>query len=433
MYKLYSIIMALGKPILKFILIRRCKNGKEDPDRLAERMGQANRERPAGPLLWVHAASVGEAQSTLILIDEITKRSQNLNILVTTGTKTSAELLEKRLPEQAIHQYYPLDCPKWVKSFLNQWRPDCIIWMESELWPNMLMQINSLGIPTALVNARLSEKSVKRWQRQSKFISQLLNCFSVILAQTLIDEVNFKKLGARNVHVTDNLKYCASPLPANQKSLDEFNEAIKDRKVWLYASTHEGEESLACRLHKRLKIDFPNLLTIIVPRHPNRTEDIRNICSNHEMIFSSRGEQHTLPQPDDDIYIANTIGELGLFYRACNIVCIGRTFSKDGGGGHNPIEAAQLDCAIIHGPQTQNLARIFEEMDGYGASICVKSEAKFEETLRKILNDEETLMILQNKASQFANNKSRILDRIMNHIDPLLRKGGIIKETKKCA
>jgi 3-deoxy-D-manno-octulosonic-acid transferase len=396
-------------------------------------MGQSSIKRPSGSLLWIHAASVGEAQSTLILIEELLKRSENLNFLVTTGTKTSAELLEKRLPEQAIHQYYPLDSPKWTKNFLNHWQPDCIIWMESELWPNMLMQVAALDIPCALVNARLSEKSVNRWLKQPKFISRLLNCFSVILAQTLNDEVNFKRLGARNVHVTDNLKYCAAPLPVIQQSLDDFNKALEGRKVWLYASTHEGEESLACRLHKRLKIDFPDLLTVIVPRHPNRSYDISEICSNHELSFTLRGEQRALPQSNDDIYIANTIGELGLFYRACNIVCIGRTFSKDGGGGHNPIESAQLDCAILHGPHFQNLARIFEEMDGYGASICVKSEEKFEETLRKILDDEETLTILQNKASQFANNKSRILERIMNQIDPLLKKARIIKENKKCA
>lgn len=427
------------------LLQHRSRKGKEDPARLDERMGIASRCRPEGKLAWFHAASVGEAQSTLILIDAIQKKVPDLHILVTTGTVTSATLMEKRLPSKATHQYIPLDHPVWVRKFISHWQPDVVFWLESELWPNILRTIKQAKIPATLINAHLSKTSFKRWKKSGCVIRDLLDTFSLILTQTQEDADHFIELGAikDRVKVSDNIKYSADPLPYDENTYKDLTKAITGRPVWLYASTHEGEELIACRLHNHIKKNYPDLLTIIVPRHPERRNSILDICKKQETTARLRGNRHDLPQEGDDIYIADTLGELGLFYRLAPMACIGRSFSNDGGGGHNPIEAAQLDCAILHGPNVQNLAQIFEEMDSYGAAICVKTDKKLEDCILNLLENEDTLNAMQNKATQFALNKSKVLERVCKYLDPLLTDAGILtpqnaeqeepKEEKECA
>jgi 3-deoxy-D-manno-octulosonic-acid transferase len=419
--------------VLKSVLDARSKKGKEDPARLSERMGIASCSRPSGTLVWIHAASVGESQSALILIETLLKLNPDVSILVTTGTVTSASLMEKRLPKQAIHQYYPLDAPKWVRQFIDHWKPNAALLMESEIWPNMIEALKESGTPCALINARLSENSFKKWTKSGRLIKRLLSSFSIIIAQTSKDEAHFKALGAHNVVVCDNIKYSAVPLPHDNKELSSLKSATSDRTIWLFASTHDGEEAMACRIHNNLKNDIKGLLTIIVPRHIERRDKIEKICHSQSLSCCLRGSTHNLPSNKDDIYIADTLGELGLFYRLAPIACIGRSFSLDGGGGHNPIEAAQLDCAVLHGPHVQYQAKIYEEMDGYGAAMRLNNEKKMEETLRKLMTDEETLNVLQNKASQFAENKGRALERVMNNLEPFLVKNDLIQDKKECA
>jgi 3-deoxy-D-manno-octulosonic-acid transferase len=429
--------MGISSPILKMVLHRRAIKGKENTQRIKERMGTPSHERPDGSLIWVHAASVGEAQSTLILIDEILSQFNSINILVTTGTVTSAELMEKRLPKGAFHQFYPLDNPKWAAQFLDHWNPDIVLWMESELWPNMLKQIRSRNIPAALINARLSKKSYKRWKMSGNAARELLATFSTILAQTDQDAEYYSDLCdealLEDVIVSDNLKYSAAPLPFDQQKLDQLKAAISKRPLWLYASTHEGEEELACNIHLNLKNKYPELLTIIAPRHPERRDRIAGTCKKHGLNFLLRGKDCEPPTADTDIYIADTLGELGLFYRLSPIACIGRSFSNDGGGGHNPIEAAQLDCAIIHGPNVQNLAAIYKEMDEHGATIMTKTENGLEELLDKLLGDDETLNVMQNRATEYALKKSRVLEKVMRHLNPLIENSNIDTESRKCA
>lgn len=437
MLKLYSSLMNAGTPVLKMILLRRSRKGKEDSARLAERMGTPSILRPNGKLAWFHAASVGEAQSALILIDEMLKINPALHILVTTGTVTSADLMQKRLPKKAVHQYIPLDSSRWTEHFLDHWRPDIVFWLESELWPNLLQGIRERQIPSVLINARLSEKSFKRWKKSGNTIQNLLDTFQLILAQTEEEASSFTALGAGNVIVSDNIKYSAAPLPRDEAAYKKLQKALGGRPVWLCASTHDGEEKLACQIHRHLKKDFPDLLTIVVPRHPERRETIMATCSTQEVQARNRGNNHDLPQEKDDLYIVDTLGELGLFYRLSPIAYIGRSFSNDGGGGHNPIEAAQLDSAVLHGPNIQNLKQIYKEMDEYGAAICTQTEKKLEDCLHKLLSDEEALHVLQNKATEFALNKSRVLERVLKHLQPSLQQAGIIalspKEEKECA
>jgi 3-deoxy-D-manno-octulosonic-acid transferase len=410
--------MGKSGPFLRFLLARRIRKGKEDPARLPERIGAAGLPRPPGPLLWLHAASVGEAQSALILLDALMARDPALHVLVTTGTVTSAALMQRRLPPCAFHQYAPLDHPAWIAAFLDHWRPDRVLWMESELWPNMLGAVRARGIPAALVNACLSPRSLRRWRRLPRAIGAILSTFTIILAQTDDDAQSFRTLGAQNVVVTDNLKYAAAPLPLDDKALAALLTAVGARPVWVYASTHEGEEDMACRLHKALAAHLPDLLTIIVPRHPNRSESIAATCAKHGLPAALRSTG-ALPSKGDALYIADTLGELGLFYRIAPVACIGRSFSNDGGGGHNPIEAAQLGCAVIHGPHVQNEESLYSKMNEAGAALRLKDEKDFEGQLRRLLTDTRACDMLRERGAAFVLTKAQILPRVLAALTPL--------------
>lgn len=418
----YVALMRLaGGPCLRALLRWRLAQGKEDPARLPERMGRAGKARPPGPLVWIHGASVGEAQSALILIDRILEREPACGILLTTGTVSSAGLMTARLPPGAFHQYYPLDHPDWTAAFLDHWRPDAALWIESELWPCMLDAIQTRNIPAALVNARLSPRSLRRWRLIPKTAQALMKTFRLCLAQSEIDADSLRSLGAVNVSVAGNLKFSAAPLTCDQTALKNLRTALGSRPCWLYASTHAGEEELACRIHGRLKEKIPDLLTILVPRHPERGDDIRTACEPYGLNLCLRGPACVLPDPQTEIYIADTFGELGLFYRLSPLACVGRSFSLDGGGGHNPIEPARLGCAVLHGPAVGNLAQIYQPMDRDGAALCVQDEAEFSATVLRLLTDSDCLKALQDRGRAFAQDQDGVIDRVLAALDPVLK------------
>ena len=428
MLGIYKFGMRAGERVLRKTLLKRQRAGKESVERLDERQGIASLKRPQGSVIWIHAASVGEAQSALILVHTLLNAHKGVNILVTTGTLTSAKLMENNLPKGAFHQFYPVDNPNWVECFLDHWAPDFILWMESELWPNMLSSIRDREIPAILVNARMSPKSYKRWSFFKISANHLLRCFSHILCQTENDAAFYYKLGARNLVVTDNLKYSAAPLPAHEENLKTINAVLENRPRWVYASTHAGEELIAARIHAQLKTTIPELLTIIVPRHPNRRDDIARDLKNQALNVTFRGEDETMPQDSTDIYVADTMGELGLFYRACPITCIGRSLSDDGGGGHNPIEAAQLNCAVLHGPNIQNLQEIFDQMNGAGAALRVSNEAELADALHRLLSDEALCKKNQQTAFDFAKKKEKVLDTVLDILQPYLENLNVSRE-----
>lgn len=418
---LYSALLRLaGGPFLRSLLARRAGQGKENPARIGERMGRPTRPRPPGPLVWIHGASVGEAQSALILIEKILEETPTCPVLVTTGTLTSATLMATRLPPGAIHQFYPLDHPEWVDAFLDHWRPDGVLWMESELWPCMLSALSARKIPAALVNGRLSPRSARRWSYFPKTARALLETFSVCLAQSGPDAQAFESLGAPRVCAPGNLKFSAAPLPCDPESLAPLRKATAGRPCWLYASTHAGEEDLACRVHLALREKVPGLLTILVPRHPERGDEILHITQHHGLKAGLRGPDGALPDPQDDVYIADTLGELGLFYRLVPVACVGRSFSLDGGGGHNPIEAARLGCAVLHGPAVQNLIQIYALMDESGAALSLHDEAGFIKTLESLLTSPNALNALQDKARIFARDQDGVIERVMSALEPVL-------------
>ncbi|MEM9469392.1 MAG: 3-deoxy-D-manno-octulosonic acid transferase, partial [Pseudomonadota bacterium] len=361
------------------------------------------------------------AQSALILINKLLEQF-DVHVLVTSGTVTSAQLLEKRLPNKAMHQFMPLDQPKWCKRFLNYWKPDAALWIESELWPNMLRLTKKKKTPIILINARLSDVSFRRWSFFKSAAEKILKNFKLVLTQTERDQSRFEKLGAKKVIVTGNIKHSAAPLPYDESDLSELENALKNRSVWVYASTHDGEEELAARIHKKLKTDLPDLLTIIIPRHPERREDIKRKLNDDELDIGFRGDDKLQPNAETDIYIADTLGELGLFYHLSDIALIGRSFSHDGGGGHNPIEAAQLDCAVLTGPNIQFQQDLFNDMIADNAITRVTSEEELQKELHMLLTSKETREQQKKNAMKYAQKQTGIIDGVMEKIDPLLRK-----------
>jgi len=418
MLAFYTYLTRHSERLLDTLLKARLKKGKEDALRLDERRGIASLERPDGTLIWIHAASVGEAQSALILIERILKTYPALHILITTGTKTSATRIEKQLPERCMHQYYPLDHPAWVSRFLNHWKPNCVLWLESELWPNMLLTINQHYIPAVLVNARLSPQSARRWRLLKGSIARILSAFSLILTQDISGKTAFESLGARSVIHTGNLKYSARALPHEPTDLHALEASIGTRPVIAYASTHAGEEEMAARIHTQLETQYPNLLSIIIPRHPERGDDIHRALSQQNVLL--RGDDKELPDENTRFYIANTLGELGLFYRLSDIVYVGRSLSDDGGGGHNPLEAAMLDCAVLAGRNIQNLHDIYNSMLSRNACIIVENAKDLSAELQRFLGDNDTRNDYAARAKDFAEAQSHVIDTVMEHLAPLL-------------
>ena len=422
MLKIYQKITVKCGALFDKILELRLKANKEDPKRISERQGNPTLPRPDGTLIWIHAASVGEAQSTLILIKSITDIKPDAQFMITSGTVTSAKLMAERLPDNAFHQYYPLDRPDWVNSFIEHWKPDMILWMESELWPNMLGAIKAAKIPALLVNARLSNKSYNAWNLCSGMAKELLSTFEIILCQTTQDQARFEKLGAPKAVTTDNVKFSAAPLPISNTNLEKMQTAIADRPTWVFASTHDGEEQLACRIHQTLKQKVPNLLTIIVPRHPERRDDIMATCKTMKVHATLRTDDKNLPTSETEIYVADTLGELGLFYTLSQIAVIGRSFSNDGGGGHNPIEAAQMKCAVLTGPNVQYQQQLFNEMFAVNAAYQLDDKTELLQALRTLFDDEQMRHDAIARAEKFAGKKTGVIKTVMENITPVLNR-----------
>lgn len=380
----YAALAGLVAPALGLWLRRRARRGKEDPARLGERRGESPLARPPGRLVWIHGASVGEARSVLPLLDRILAAHPAAEALVTTGTLTSARLLAQTLPARARHQFAPLDVPAWTARFLDHWRPDAALWVESELWPNMLAAMASRGIPAALVNARLSARSFARWRRLGAALRPPLGAFAHVLAQSDADAARFAALGARGVGMPGNLKFDAAILPVDAAGLAALRAALAGRPCWLAASTHDGEEEIAAAAHAALAPAIPGLATVIVPRHAARGDAIAAMLATRGLAVARRS-RGALPDRATQVYLADTMGELGLFYRLAPVAFIGRSLAK--GGGQNPLEAATLGTALVAGPETANFADIYDRLAVAGGVRIVRDVAGLAAALGDLLGD----------------------------------------------
>jgi 3-deoxy-D-manno-octulosonic-acid transferase len=402
-------------PLAPALIRRRLKLGKEDPERIGERRGITKDVRPLGPLVWIHGASVGEVLASAALIERL--RALNIRILLTSGTVTSAAIVAKRFPPDIIHQYVPYDSPRYVARFLDHWQPSLALFIESDLWPNLILHGAARRLPMVLINGRMSQRSFPRWRRVHGTISALLEKFDICLAQSETDGERFAALGCRNVVTTGNLKLDVPAPPADSFKLERLLSATRGRSVITAASTHPGEEEILIETHKTLAGFFPRLLTVIVPRHPDRGPAIWRLIAAAGLKAALRSRDE-MPTAETDIYVADTMGELGLFYRAAPIVFMGGSLVPH--GGQNPIEAIKLGASIVHGPHVFNFADVYEALDtAHGARQADTSEALVKQ-LGQLLANPESRDAVTAASSRVVEHLGGALERTLSALEPYL-------------
>lgn len=417
--KTYSGATRILAPALPFWLKRRADNGKEDPTRLAERDGISAIERPSGHLVWMHAASVGESQMLMPVINKILREHPKFHIVITTGTVTSAELLAKSLPENACHQYAPADHPKAVQNFLDHWKPDMAIFAESELWPNMIMMTHKRAIPMALLNARMSAESIQRWAKRGKKSGQaLLSCFDLILAADTATADGLSWLMEKDIESPGNLKDAAAALGVDTREHKALNDAVGKRPVWCAASTHKGEEELIAQAALDIKANCPGALLLLAPRHPERAEAIINILTQAG-LSSIRRSSGLMPTPQTDVYIFDSMGHMGLVYRVATVSFIGGSLLKDL-SGHNPLEPARLGSAIIAGSHISSFAELYMALFRFDGATRILSEDELAPSVLKFLQDPKACKTQAHAALQYTKSRDAVLDYVWEQLAPLL-------------
>ncbi|VBB69814.1 Lipid IVA 3-deoxy-D-manno-octulosonic acid transferase [often with also] [invertebrate metagenome] len=423
---MYRVLTTSCGVIIYGYLAWRLWHGKEELTRLGERLGQPGQLRPPGPLLWLHAASVGESLSVLPLIDKILRRQSFFSVLMTTGSVSSALLVTERLPTRAYHQYMPMDRAVFLRRFLDYWRPTLVLWTESEFWPNAILEIRRRAVPLVLVNGRISEHSFRRWQKWPQGIGPMLAAFDLCLGQTLQDCDRLSVLGATRTDYVGNLKFAAPPLPADTEALARMQRQLAGRPVWLAASTHAGEESAAGRIHQKLITYHPRLLTIVAPRHPSRGTAIAAELAATGLQVTRRSVGESVPSVSG-VYLVDTIGELGLFFRVAPVVFMGK--SLFGSGGQNPLEPARLGCAILFGPHMDNFADIAARMVAAGTARTVSDEVHLGAEVETLLADRRTRATMGVAGKTFANTEAGVIQRLIERLTPYLDLGAIRPES----
>ncbi len=415
---LYRALTIAAGPAILWYLHRRLARGKEDPERFPERQGHATRPRPPGRLLWCHGASVGETMGALPLLHRIAAERPAVRLLVTSGTMTAAAMLARHLPAGAIHAYVPVDRPAWVRRFLDHWRPDAALWMESELWPNLLAETARRGIPMALLNGRLSARSHGNWRRFGGWARVLMGGFAVILVPDEVQAARFRSLGGGDVRIVGNLKAAALLADADPARLAPLLAALAARPRWLAISTHPGEDEIALAAHARLRADHPGLVLVLVPRHPDRAPAIAAAARAAGLPAVLRTEEG--PVGDDiAVYIGDTLGEMGLYLRLADIVLVGGSFDV-GRGGHNPLEPALAGAAILHGPDMANFDGVARRMADAGAAETVVDAAALAAAVARLLDDADARAGRGAAARRIADEEAGALERTLTALRPIL-------------
>lgn len=416
-YRAYRAISRLAHPAAGFFLRRRSRKGKELQERIHERMGVASHSRPAGSLLWFHAASVGETNVVLPLIDALRRERPDLGILLTTVTVTSARIAAARLPKGAIHQFVPLDTPAFVTRFLDHWRPNMGLFIESEIWPNLIMDADRRRIPLFLLNARMSDRSFKRWLKLRGLSRPIFSRFAVVLAQSDVLAKKLIRLGARKVIPAGNLKFDSPPPPVDPIELARLKAAVVGRRVFLAASTHPGEEEMLADAHRALSASHPGLLTILAPRHPERGAAIAAMLGAQGLSVARRSEGEP-PRFATDIYIADTLGELGLFYSLAPFAFIGGSLVAH--GGQNPIEAVKLGAGVVTGPHWHNFPEVYQALAEGGGCRFVTSPDDLIQTARALLEDPASLDLMRARAEATVKELGGALGKTLEALEPFL-------------
>ncbi len=417
--KVYKGLLSALRPATSTLLDYRARKGKEDPLRRNERLGRPKTPRPAGKLLWVHAASVGETNVALPVIEQLLKRDGGLHVLLTTGTTTSAALAARRMPERSLHQYVPLDVAEYAETFLDHWKPDLAIFTESEIWPNLILSASARGVPLVLMNARMSPRSMRRWRRHAKLGRQLFSRFSLVLAQTerVVRIIRF--LGAPKVVAAGNLKIDTPPPAIDAVALEQLRQATRDRVLLLAASTHPGEEEIVARAHMILRETEPRLLTIIAPRHPERASDIKARLEEMGLKVELRSGAR-VPSRDADLYIADSIGELGTFYSLARVAFVGGSLIPH--GGQNPIEAVRSGAVVIAGPNTHNFADLYAALKAAGGVFEVATAEEVAAVACRLINDDALHQATLAHAVAAIDSLSGAMEVTLSALEPYLRR-----------
>lgn len=412
--KIYNALITILYPlVIKGYINKRKQIGKEDVARFNERIGRPKLPRPEGKLFWLHGASVGESVSMLPLINKILETYPDSHVMVTTGTVTSADVMQKRLPERAFHQFIPIDNPIFTTRFVKYWHPDVALWFESEFWPAVLTSIKRKNIPLILINGRISNKTFKRWQQFDFICKELLSCFSMCLGQSEEDAYRLRVLGAKETTCLGNLKYAGLPLPVDENNKKEILKQIGDRKLWIASSTHDDEEIRIAKVHKRLKEKYSDLLTIIVPRHPNRGQEIADGIKDLELSTALRSKGEKINK-NTDIYIADTIGEVGLWYDIAKIVFIGGSLIPH--GGQNFIEPSRVRDAVIVGPHMHNFSDAMSRAKKADAVMQISDTLELQELLEQLFDNDQLLEAKCSLAYNWATSETKVLDGIVDKI-----------------
>ncbi len=392
-YKFFTFIFSV--PIIIFFYFRLIRK-KETKESVTEKIGFFSKERPRGKLIWFNASSIGESLSILPIIEKINYNYPKYKVLVTTSTISSLRVLQKRSSKKFIHQFTPLDIDFIAKRFYKHWAPNLIIFVESEFWPNLIFRAKKNKVPSIVINARISKKTYRRWSIIKKSAQILLNSFNLFLVQDDETQKMLEKFKVKNIKSVGNLKFLSQKLPVNKNELLKLKEMISHRRVILLASSHEGEEKLIISKIKKLTEFFNDLLFIIVPRHINRSTEIQNYLRSKKIDFKVRSKKEIIKK-ETFCYLADTIGEISIFYNVAKIVIMGGSYVNH--GGQNPIEASHFNCALILGPFMQNFKNISENLLKNQAAIKTDSSS-----IEKIIKDLITNPIKIKKLSRNLNN-----------------------------
>jgi 3-deoxy-D-manno-octulosonic-acid transferase len=429
MLKAYRWGGSAAYPLVGGYLAVRTSRGKEDRLRRRERYGITSRPRPLGPLVWMHAASVGETIAVTPLIERI--RALDINTVLTTGTVTSAQVAAERLGDSVIHQYVPLDLKPAVCRFLDHWQPDLAIIAESEIWPMTILELGNRRIPQVLVNGRLSERSFKAWSKRANLAEALFENLAHVVAQSEADGERFRALGARPVTVSGNLKVDTDPPPVDEEELRRLRREIGQRKTWAAISTHDGEEEIAAEVHAKLAKRHPDVLTIIVPRHPDRGDDIEAMCLAQGLQVARRSRRDPI-RADTDILLGDTIGEMGLYLRLTEIAFVGK--SMTGEGGQNPLEPAMLGTAVLSGGNVQNFRESYDRLVESGGARLVKDRDMLAGAVSLLMKDEvlRRRMIAAGKGAvdRMRGALARTIESLQPYIQPLVVKSRLRPDTR---
>lgn len=417
-YFVYSFLSIILLPLYILVYGYRLFCGKETVRSIASRLVFNDYTRPQGQLVWLHAASVGESMVALTLIEGLNKANKNLNFLITTGTLSSAKIISKWKSQHCYHQFTPNDNIIFLRRFLKQWQPDLALLIESELWPCMLTE-TAKTCPVLLTNARLSDNSFLRWKRFNKIFTAITNNISAIFTQSKLDMEKYQELGADNVKNFGNLKFSNKELEVNKIVLQSVEANVGNNPVFIVASTHKEDEEVIIAIIRKLLDEKIKFLSVIVLRHPERRADVIKLCEYYNLKYSLRSK-HSKPSKNDDIYIVDTFGELGTFYSLSDIAFVGGSFKR---GGHNLLEPAYFNCAIIVGPDMSNFQNITDDMTSQEAAIQLHNNQEIENQLRVFLtkNGANERKKLANNALRYVQNRQEILK---NYIDAI---GGYIK------